>query len=435
MKILNNFEKSKLFSALFAAFMVAFFVSPGSDNANSQQQVIQKIEALVNDDVITAFDVGQRMGLVLLGTGRTLNSQEELLQLRAQVLETLINEKLEIQEALQYEVPVPEDELFEVYGRVARSYNRTEETFEELLQSYGTSTAAILAQIEAEYAWQTLVNGRYSSYVEAKDEEIEAILAEMEANAGKREYRLSEIFLISSDPTQDERVQQTAARIKEQMGDAFRFGEMARQFSQSTTSAQGGDLGWISEAQLAPEIFAAVQEMDILDVSEPIKTSGGYYLIAMTDRRSILQPEPLDENFSVRQVGWFFTQETTEESAGAWYDMAEAKAEAFTSCENLDQFVRELGDGIVARDLGTIPLKQFNPELREILMEFSSGTATPPINTPDGFIIFVICDRSMPEAILPTPSAVQQQLETQRIAMMARRYLRDLKRDAIIDYK
>lgn len=435
MKIQNNFEKSRLLTALFVALMVVFLVIPGPDDAKSQSQIIQKIEALVNDDVITAYDVGQRMGLVLLGTGRTLSSQEELMDLRAQVLETLINEKLEVQEALEFEVPVPEEELFEVYQRVARSYNRTEDNFGELLQEYGTSTAAILQQIKAEYAWQTLVNGRYGSYVEAKEEEIEQILSDMEANAGKREYRISEIFLISSDPTQDERVRQTVLRIREQMGDAFRFGEMARQFSQSTTSAQGGDLGWIPESLMAPEILEAVREMEILDVSQPIKTPGGYYLIALTDRRSILRPEPLDETLAVRQVGWFFTQDTTEEKANAWYEMAEAKAEAFESCENLDQFVADLGAGVVARDLGSIPLKQFNPELREILMTIPAGKATAPINTPDGFIIFVICSRSMPEAVLPSAASIQQQIETQRIAMMARRYLRDLKRDAIIDYK
>jgi len=435
MKTQSRFEKPKFLIALFAAIMVAFMVIPGTKDATSQQQVIQKIEALVNDDVITAFDVGQRMGLVLLGTGRTLNSQEELLDLRAQVLETLINEKLEVQEAQEFEVPVPEEELFEVYGRVARSYNRTEENFEELLQDYGTSTAAILQQIEAEYAWQTLVNGRYGSYVEAKEEEIEQILSDMEANAGKREYRLSEIFLISPNPTQDERVRQTMLRIREQMDGAFQFGEMARQFSQSTTSAQGGDLGWIPENQLAPELLAAVQEMEILDVSQPIKTAGGYYLVALTDRRSILRPEPLDETLAVRQVGWFFTQATTEEAANTWYEMASAKVETFESCENLDQFVADLGENIVARDLGSIPLKQFNPELREILMEIPEGKATPPINTPDGFIIFVICDRFMPEATLPSAASVQLQLETQRIAMMARRYIRDLRRDAIIDYK
>lgn len=435
MKIQNNFEKSRFLTALFAAFMAVFLVIPGSEDANSQQQVIQKIEALVNDDVITAYDVGQRMGLVLLGSGRTLSSQDELMELRAQVLETLINEKLETQEALEFEIPVPEGELLEVYGRVARSYNRTEENFGELLDDYGTSTAAILQQISAEYAWQTLVNGRYGSYVEAKEEEIEQILAEMQANAGKREYRLSEIFLISSDPTQDERVRQTALRIRDQMDGAFQFAEMARQFSQTTTSAQGGDLGWTSEGQMNPEILAAVKDMEILDVSQPIKAAGGFYLIALTDRRRILSPEPMDETLAVRQVGWFFTQETTKEQANAWYEIATVKVAGFEGCENLNQFVSDLGDNIVARDLGSIPLKQFNPELREILMTIPAGKATDPINTPDGFIIFVICDRFMPEATLPSAATIQQQIETQRIAMMARRYLRDLKRDAIIDYK
>lgn len=421
-------------AALWGALILVFVLITGNQDASSQQQVIQKIEALVNDEAITAYDVGQRMGLILLATGRTLSSQEELMQLRNQVLESLIDEKLEVQEAKELEVPVPEEEVFEVYARVARSYNRTEETFDELLKSYGTSTNAILQQIEAEFAWQSLVNGRYGSYAEAKDEEIERYLAEMKANEGEREYRLSELFLNSPNPSQDERVRETALRIRERMDGAFQFAEMARQFSQSTSSAQGGDLGWIREDQMAPEILEAVQNMEILDVSQPIKTSGGYYLIALTDRRRIMMPEPMDERLRLRQVSWFFTNETTEESAQAWYDSANEKAANFDSCENLDSFVSSLGEGVVSRELGEIPLKQLNPELREILRPLPAGSATEPINTPEGFIIFIVCERTMPAADLPSRTEVQRQIETQRIALMARRYLRDLRRDAIIEY-
>ncbi len=422
------------FLTFFWAVVLAAFLSPFHDAARSAPQVIQKIEALVNDEAITAYDVGQRMGLVLLASGRTLGSEEELLQLRAQVLESLIDEKLQVQEAKEYEVPVPEEEVYEVYARVASSYNRTPENFDDLLNKYGTSSAAMIKQIEGEYAWQTLVNGRYGNFAQARADEVEAVLENMQANAGKREYRLSEIFLISSDPSQDERVRQTAQRIKDQT-DAFQFPEMARQFSQSSTSAQGGDLGWVNESQIQPEILEVIRDMDILEVSDPIKVAGGYYIVALTDRRSILKTEPLDETLTLRQVGWFFTRQTTEEEALKWLEIAEAKAAEFNSCENLGDFVAALGPNAVSRDLGNVPLKQLNPELRKIIMPIPANRATEPINTPEGFVVFIVCDRFMPEAKLPTPEVIQQQIETQRIALMSRRYLRDLRRDAIIDYK
>lgn len=422
----------KAFAAVLVLCLVV--IAPARLHDARGQQIIQKIEALVNDEAITAYDVGQRMGLVLLATGQQISSQEDLMQLRQQVLETLINEKLEVQEAKEYEVPVPDEEIYAVYDRVARSYNRTPDNFDQLLQQYGTSTQALVQQIEAEYAWQTLVNGRYNTYVAVNDQEIDQLLEEMKANAGKQEYRLSEIYLIVNDPSQDERVKATAQRIRDQMESAYQFGEMARQFSQSTTSAQGGDLGWVTQDQMRPEVYEAIKDMNIFDVSQPIKTSGGYYLVALTDRRKILATDPLDELLRLRQIGWFFTADTTQEEALEWYDDAEKKVAAFDSCQNLDTFVNSLGE-VVSRDLGEIALKQLNPELRDIIGDMEPNSATPPINTPDGFMIFVVCGRRMPETSLPDPEVLQQQIETQRISLMARRYLRDLRRDAIIEYK
>lgn len=421
-------------AGLFLALAMTFSITPFSGGANSQQQVIQKIEALVNDEVISAYDVGQRMGLVLLATGQTVNSEQQLRQLRDQVLGSLVDELLQVQEAREYEVPVPEDEIFETYARVAQGYNQTPEGFGDLLGEYGSSPTAIITQIRAEFAWQSLVNGRYGSQAEATDEEIEGILQDMEANAGLREYRLSEIYLIINDPSQTARVAEDARQIRGRIKDYIQFSNVARQVSQSTTAAQGGDLGWISENQLAPEILEVVKDMDILSISQPIKSTAGYYIVALTDRRKILSTEPMDEVLDLKQLGYFFSNETTEEQALAWFDNALVRAAELKSCAGLSGLVEELGD-VLFRDLGEVSLKQLNPDLRNILMPIPIGRATKPINTPDGFIIFAVCDRRMPEARLPSSDEIRNQIETQRIAMMGRRYLRDLRRDAIIDYR
>jgi len=422
-------------AALAVLALFSFFLVPTATQKAEAQQVIQKIEALVNDQVISAHDVSERMGLVLLATGQTIQSEDQLVQLRQQVLESLVNETLQVQEALEFDVPIPESDVMSAYTRVASSYNRTQDTFDELLRSFGSSSRAIIRQISAEYAWQTLVNGRYGSYVTVTDDEIEEILDEMKRNEGMQEFRVSEIFLSIDHPSQAERVASTAQQIRDQIQSYVQFPQVARQFSQSTTAAQGGDLGWVRAGQMPDQVEAVVKMLDVLTVSNPIKTPGGYYIVALTDRRKIMGVDPLDELLELKQLGWFFTEQTSEEEALAWYQNAEERVLEFDSCDNITPFAESLGQNVMAREIGEVPLKQLNPELRTILRPIEANQASPPINTPDGFIIFIVCNRRMPATTMPAPEEIESQMEQQRIALMAQRYLRDLRRDAIIDYK
>lgn len=431
----NVVNLKNLAAGLLALIGAGIALLSAPAGAQQSPQVIQRIEALVNDEVITAYDVGQRMGLVLLATGQTINSEQQLEQLRRQVLESLINETLEVQEAQQYDVPAPESEIEAAYERVARSYNYTPETFPELLRQYGTSKDAILKQIRAEYLWQTLVNGRYGSQSFATDEDVDEHLANLQANAGKREYRMSEIFFSVPDPTVDDIIAQRINQIRAQMQGFQQFPVFARQFSQSTSAAQGGDVGWVTEDQIDPALRQAVKELDIFEVSEPIRAASGYYIIAVTDRRRILSTEPLDELLELRQITHRFTRSTTQEEVNEWGEKAEETLESYTSCEEVPSLAESLGENTLYNDHGEVALKQLNPELRRIIMPLQPGGHTEILNTPDGLVIFFVCGRRMPEATLPSREEIEQQLTRERVSMMARRYLRDLRRDAIIEYK
>lgn len=399
------------------------------------QQVIQKIEALVNDKVISAYDVGQRMGLILLATGQTIQNQQQLEQLRRQVLENLIDEYLEMQEADEYDVPAPDNEIEAAYNRVAANYGRTPDTFAGLLQQYGSSRETILTQIRAEFKWQTLVNGRYGNYAIVTDEEIDEYLKNLQANAGKQEYRISEIFLSVPDPSVDAIISERIGQVRKQLQYFPQFQAFARQFSQSTSAAQGGDIGWIGEDQMQPEIAAAVRELDVYAISEPIRAAAGYYIIAVSDRRKILEIDVLDELLDIKQIAWIRKKDTPQKESKAWADKAERVAQKFSSCANLKEAMRDLGSQASIRDLGEVALKSMNPELRKILQTMKANTMSKPLDAGDGYALFVVCSRRMPKVSLPSRETVQQQIEQQRIALMGRRYLRDLRRDAIIEYK
>lgn len=257
----------------------------------------------------------------------------------------------------------------------------------------------------------------------------------MKANTGKFEYRLSEIYLILDSPSRAGIVRQSAERLIKQVTGGAQFSVVARQFSESATAARGGDLGWVAEGQMAPEVEAAVRELEPLEVSKPITTPGGVYVLQLRDRRRILSADPLDVQLNITQVVYPFNNETTQELVDAWTARAAALRPAVSSCEQLPTFVEDLGEGTLSSAVGFISLRDLGPALAVKLDALAEGVPSEPVAAQDGIRVFLVCGRRQPDIKPPSFDQVFGQLQEQRLTMMARRYLRDLRRDAIVDYR
>lgn len=430
---------SKIIRDFCSCFAIAAMVTlAGPARAQTQQQdqgneVLQRIEALVNDEIISAYDLRQRMGLVIAATGG-VNSEDELMRLRDQVLRGMVDEKLQLQEAAQFEVKADPAELQQAYERISRSFNQSPDTFEQYLKQIGSSRESLYQQLQAEFVWQTLVNGRLGSQVIISDEEVEDTIARLESNAGKFEYDLAEIYLIVDQPSFETTVRRTADRLVQQLRDGAQFAGVARQFSAASTAARGGELGWVSQGQMLPEIESVVEKMSVGDISEPIRSAGGFYIISLMDRRRILSIDPLDAQLDVTQVYYQFKQDTTQEILDAYLQHAVDVKDNFKGCDNATALAEELG----ATDhgaIGSISLRDMPPQLRRILEDLEIGEPSGPVASPDGVRIFYVCAKHDPVIQAPTFEEVMNQLTQQRLAMMARRYLRDLRRDAVIDIR
>lgn len=397
------------------------------------QEILQKIEVLVNDEIISAYDLRQRLGLVIISTGGVSN-QEELDRLTEQVLKSMVDERLQLQEAASFELVIPEAQLEDAFQRVAANFGQTPQQFDATLVQYGSSRRSLFDQLRAEFAWQELVRGRLGVQVVISDEEVEATLDQMEENTGKFEYRISEIYLIVDIPSRDTFVLQRAQRLIQQMNDGAQFQAVARQFSESATAARGGDLGWMAEGRMALEIETAVRNMDVLDVSPPIRSAGGYYVVQLRDRRRILSADPLDLELEVHQIAYTFDPESTRELTDAWIIKANAVRANYNGCEFIPQMAEELGVTTFG-SAGFISLRNLGAELRGQLEPLEIGVPSPPVASADAIRIFFVCSKRQPEIEKPSFDVVFGQLEEQRLAMMARRYLRDLRRDSIVDYR
>jgi len=426
----TNFKKG------FKVIILSFFcISLSTTYTGAQQnQLLQKIEALVNDEIISAYDLNQRLGLVVASTGG-VNTEEEYLKLRDQVLKSMVDERLQLQEAREYEVVISDAEVEDAFTRIAESFGQDSQTLEvTLAKEYNSSKRSLTDQLRAEYTWQRLVQGKLGSQVVISDEDVEASIDRMKANAGKFEYSVSEIYFILDNPSRDSVVKQAAERVHQQLIDGAQFSLVARQFSESSSAARGGDLGWVSADQLDPQISSSLETMEVLETSNPIKTAGGYSIITLSDRRRILSNDPLDVELDLWQIYKPYIGNPTQEKADALSAVFAESSNGITSCADISQVAAEIGTSDSGK-LGDISLRQLSPQMRPLFIGLEDGHPTQPATSNDGVRMFFVCGRTDPEIKEPSFDEMFGQLEQQRLSMMARRYLRDLRRDAIIDYR
>jgi len=393
---------------------------------------IRKATAIVNGEVITETDVQQRLSLVVLANGGKV-ADEERERLRLQVLRNLIDETLQIQEAGNKDIKVDKGELDQNFSRVAANFRYTPPNFSKYLTQQGSSEASIKRQIEGEVAWSRLLRREVQPFVNVSADEVNATLTRLEKNKGSDEFRIGEIYL-SATPETETQVQQRAQQIMDQIRGGGSFQAYARQYSEASTAAVGGDLGWVRPALLPDELSNTAQQMQVGQVAGPIAIPGGFSLLYLMDKRKVLTADPRDALLSLKQISVNFAPGTAQDVAQKKAAEFSEAAKTLRGCGAVDALAQTLGaevvenDGIKARDLP--------PALQGILLELQVGQSTPPFGSiQDGVRMLVLCGRDDPaDAGKPSFDQVMNQMEEERVNKRARTYLRDLRRDAVIDY-
>ncbi|WP_425229642.1 foldase protein PrsA [Sphingomonas sp.] len=399
---------------------------------------IRKPTAVVNETVITGTDVDQRMALIALYNNVPVASitGDERDRLRLQVLRQLIDETLQLQEAKTAEITVTPPEIEQAFARTAQqSFHVTSPAMPALLQRAGTSERTLRHEIEAELAWQRYLRRKISPFVNVSDQEVAGILHRLELARGTQEFNVREIFLRAT-PANEQQVFATTRQIIQQLSaGTLTFDAAARQYSQASTSSVGGDLGWVRANVLPSELAQAAQEMQIGQVAGPVQNSGGFSILYMTDKRQVLTADPRDARLSLKQMTLRFPAGITQADATARAAAFATGLRTLQGCGTVERIGASLGAEVVDND--AVQLRALPPQLQEIVLHLQIGQATPPFGSPtEGVRALVLCGRDDPTtAQLPRADQVQDQLEQTRVNLRAQQRLRDLRRDAVIDYR
>lgn len=423
-RLIKNLSVFGYIAAVFASFA-----------ANAQQQPdplpLNSIEVLVNDEPISSFDINQRLRLVIAISGG-VTTQEEFLQVRDQVIRSMVDERLQLQEAAEVELVVEDAQLEQFFARRAQGAGQEPEQFAQALAQIGSSKNTMKRQMEAEIAWSQLVQGRLGAFVSVSDEEVEAFIQRIYDNRGKFEYRLSEIVLLSETPEQSASVEANADQLVEQIRGGATFGQVAQQLSASSSAAVGGDLGWVTIDDLDPLYSEVVINGAVGSTLDPIRTPGGFLILAVTDRRRVLTVDPLDTQLVLNQL--HLPTAEIETGLEKYMTVAGRLKNTTTSCDTISALAAEAG--ITGRtDIAPLRLRDLTSEFRAQVESLQVGQTTDVLDAEDGKRVLIVCNRQEPTVQEPDFDAVFNQLEQQRLSMMARRYLRDIRRDAIVDYR
>jgi len=390
--------------------------------------------AVVNGFVITQTDIDQRVALLLAANERPV-SEQEMIRVRMQVLRNLIDETLQIQTALSQKIEVSQAEVDQTYARVAaQNFGQEPGKMDDYLTSIGSSPAALKRQITGELAWNNLLRRNVAPFVNISTDEVNEMIERMEASRGTEEYRLGEIYL-SATPETSSAVEDNARKIVEQLRQGGSFVAYARQFSEASTAAVGGDLGWIQLPQLKNEQLEQVaSEMTPGQLVGPIAIPGGYSILYLIDRRQVLMADPRDAVLSLKQIQIGFDPGTTEAAAQQRVARFTEGVQKIRGCGDAENVAAELGANVVTND--QIRVRALPEQLQNIILQLQVGQSTPPFGSfEEGVRVLMLCGRDDPKSAAgPDFNQIMGQLEEDRIEKRAQRYLRDLRNDAYIEY-
>ena len=399
---------------------------------------VRKPTAIVNDTVITGTDVDQRLALIALYNNVPVDKipVEERDRLRLQILRQLIDETLQIQEAKTADVTISQAEINQAFARTAQSsFKSTPDKLPDFLRSIGSSERTLKREIEAELAWQRYLRRRVEPLVNVSDQEVDGILKRLKAAQGTEEYNVREIFL-KADGSNEQQVFANARQLLAEIQKGQQpFEAYARQYTETSLKGTGGDLGWVRATTLPPELAQAAQDMQVGQVAGPIENSGGFSILYLTDKRKVLTADPRSAKLSLKQMTVKFPPGITQADATARTAAFANGLKAIRGCGTVEAVGQTLGAEVVDND--SVQVRQLPPQLQDLIIKMQIGEATPPFGNPqEGVRSLVLCGRDDTQSTtLPSSSQVQNQLEQTRVNLRAQQKLRDLRRDAVIEYR
>ncbi len=393
----------------------------------------EAVVAVVNDNLISSYDLLQRIRLLAVTTG-VQPTAESIPQLQQEALRGLIDERLQIQELHRVEkqqkitIVATEKEIDDEIKDIAKGNNTTAQSLLGSLETQGISSETFKDQLRASISWQNWIGGRYGSRIRIGNDQVTAVARQVAAAAAKPQYQISEVLIDSPRVGGIDNAITGANQLIEQLQKGAPFPAVARQFSSAATAANGGDAGWVSSGELQAEVEKALEDMRPGQLSAPIAVKDGVYIIYLRDKRA--GADSLIVN--LKQAAVILPADADSAKVAAAQAKLAALRPQIKGCADLEATASAVA-GVVAGDLGEAEIKDLAPSFRDAANNLDIGQISQPIRTAAGLHLVAVCGKRHSGTESESPAQIENRLRGQQLALISRRYLRDLRNAATIE--
>jgi peptidyl-prolyl cis-trans isomerase SurA len=355
------------------------------------------------------------------------------------VLERLIVENLQLQIGERSGIRITDEELNQAVGTIAQRNNMSIEQFRSALSRDGLSYDDARDQIRREMIISRVRQRRVAERIQVSEQEVKNFLA---SDLGKmqlsEEFRLANILIPTPESANSDAIQNAAKQadaVYQQLKQGADFGQLAIAKSASETALEGGDMGWRKAAQLPPPFDRLLGTMAVGDVTQPMRTPGGFIILKILDKRGgeaqvrdevhvrhiLVKPSPIRD------------EEKTKALAQSLYSRIEA-GEDFG--ELAKSFSEDPGSALNGGDLNWIDPNALVPEFREVMAKTPQGQLSKPFQTQYGWHVLEVLGRRATDS---TTQAREQQamtvLRNRKYDEELQTWLRQIRDEAYVEIK
>ncbi len=404
-------------------------VAPAAPPPAPAFQMQDGILATVNDSVITGFDLRQRMLLVIAMT-QVQPTPENIPAIQQQALNALVDERLQVQELAKFEDLVVSDaDVEREIASMAQEVGATPQAYVDYLAQGGIRPTTLREQLRTQIGWSQLVGGRFQSRARISRAAVDAALRQISEAASKKQYLIGEIYIESARVGGQQAALNGANQLVQQMVQGAPFQAVAQQFSAAPSATRGGDAGWVVEGTVQPALQQALDQLQVGQLSRPIPVDGGVYIVYMRDKRDGAAASLVQ----IKQVMIELPETAGEAEIATATQRLEALQPQLTCDTMLDRATSE--QGLLGADLGEADVQNLAPQFQQVARSAAVGSVSTPVRTPLGVHLLAVCGRRVGGAEAPNPQEVENTLFRANLATLGRRYMRDLRDDALIEMK
>lgn len=415
----------------------------------SESSSPSRIAAVVNENVITHADLMNRLRFAILSSGLEPTA-ENLEQMKSQMLRVMIDELLQLQTGKRYGIDIDNDHIQIAIKDIEQSNGLPEGTITTMMRENKIPEKTLTDQLRAQLIWLLFIREKYPlktleervgskhlqealPSLQIADQEIDQEIKLQNEKETKKQYHLAEIVLPFDRADQEDEVKNTLNQLFEELKKGAQFPALAQQFSQSATASQGGDMGWLTEDQLEPEIREALLQLQPGELSMPIRTSQGYTLIAFIEQK--LPGAAGDPSIIMQQVLLPFPQGVTEEQAKEILETAAEIGRDAKSCPALKNIAQEKFPSVQFHLTQGDHISSFPEILQNIIRPLDLNQTSEPVPTEKGVLLLMVCEKKFEQKKEFSRDDAIELIAARKHTLLARRELRDLRRQAYIDLR